>query len=142
MDQLSPDGTIYQAGTLSGNPVCVAAGIATLKVLKTQNPYPKLAALTEALCGGICQTLAAKGIPNTINQIGSMFTVFFSDTKKVTDYKSAAKSNTKQYAKYFRHMLNNGIYLPPSQFEANFLSTEHTDRYIDHTLTAISRLKF
>jgi len=140
MNKLSPEGSIYQAGTLSGNPVCVAAGIETLRQLKAQNPYKKLASMTEALCGGICQTLAAKGIPNTINQIGSMFTLFFNDNK-VTDYTTAAKSDTKRYGQYFRHMLENGIYLPPSQFEANFLSTAHTEKHLDRTLAAIEKLK-
>ena len=140
MNKLAPEGAVYQAGTLSGNPVCVAAGIETLKQLKTQNPYKKLSLLTEALCGGMCQILAAKGIPNTINQIGSMFTLFFNDNK-VTNYTTAAESNTKQYAKYFRHMLNNGIYLPPSQFEANFLSTAHTIRHLEQTLKIIEKLK-
>jgi len=141
MDKLSPQGSIYQAGTLSGNPVCVAAGIATLKQLRALNPYKKLGSLTEALCGGICRILAAKGIPNTINQIGSMFTLFFNDAA-VTDYDTAAKSDTQRYAQYFRHMLNSGIYLPPSQFEANFLSTAHTQNHLDQTLTAVDKWKF
>lgn len=140
MDKLSPNGTIYQAGTLSGNPVCVAAGIATLKHLKTLNPYKQLENLTETLCTGISERLTAKDIPHRISQIGSMFTVFFSDTD-ITDYTTAATSNTKQYAKYFRHMLQNGIYLPPSQFEANFLSSAHTQTHLDQTLKAVEKLK-
>ncbi|MCI0500004.1 MAG: glutamate-1-semialdehyde 2,1-aminomutase [Planctomycetales bacterium] len=140
MDKLSPQGSIYQAGTLSGNPVCVAAGIATLKQLRALNPYKKLGSLTERLCGGICQTLAAKGIPNTINQIGSMFTLFFNDAA-VTDYDTAAKSDTKRYARYFQHMLESEIYLPPSQFEANFLSAAHTEKHLDQTLKAIDKWK-
>jgi glutamate-1-semialdehyde 2,1-aminomutase len=140
MDKLSPEGTVYQAGTLSGNPVCVAAGIATLGLLKTLNPYKKLDSMAESLCGGISEKLNAKGIPHRINQIGSMFTLFFNDGE-ITDYDTAAKSDTKRYAHYFRHMLESGIYLPPSQFEANFLSTAHTERHVEKTLMAVDKLK-
>jgi len=139
MNKLSPEGDVYQAGTLSGNPVCVAAGIATLKQLKALKPYGKLDKLTKSLCNGITEQLDAKGIPHKINRIGSMFTLFFTDTE-VTDYDSAAKCDTKRYGKYFRQMLNSGIYLPPSQFEANFLSTAHTQNHIDKTLMAIKKL--
>jgi len=141
MNKLSPEGTIYQAGTLSGNPVCVAAGIATLHMLKTQKPYKKLASMTECLCGGIADKLCAKGIPHQINRIGSMFTLFFNDNE-ITDYITAARSNTKRYGQYFRQMLESSIYLPPSQFEANFLSTTHTERHLEQTLKAIDKLKF
>ncbi len=140
MRRLSPEGAVYQAGTLSGNPVCVAAGIATLKQLKTTNPYPRLEAMTIGLCTQISEILNAKGIEHTINQIGSMFTLFF-NPHPVTDYDTATKSDTKKYASYFRQMLNAGIYLPPSQFEANFLSTAHTQTHINKTLTAIKKLK-
>lgn len=141
MNQLSPEGAVYQAGTLSGNPVCVAAGIATLQQLKTLNPYHKLAALTESLCDGISEELLKKGIPHAINRIGSMFTLFFREGE-ITDYNSAAQSDTKRYAAYFRAMLDAGIYLPPSQFEANFLSTAHTQKHIDRTVSALHDLKF
>ena len=141
MDKLSPQGTVYQAGTLSGNPVCVAAGIAMLTQLKTLNPYKKLDSMTDCLCGGISQILTAKGIPHTLNQIGSMFTLFFNDAP-VTDYTTAAASDTKRYAHYFQHMLNSGIYLPPSQFEANFLSTAHTTKHLEQTLKAIEKITY
>jgi glutamate-1-semialdehyde 2,1-aminomutase len=140
MNKLSPDGTIYQAGTLSGNPVCVAAGIATLKQLKTLRPYKKLASMTERLCSGITEQLNAKGVPHKINRIGSMFTLFFTDTE-VTDFDTASKCDTGKYGSYFRQMLEMGIYLPPSQFEANFLSTAHTERHIEKTLKAIKKLE-
>ncbi|MHC5199303.1 MAG: glutamate-1-semialdehyde 2,1-aminomutase [Planctomycetota bacterium] len=140
MNKLSPDGTIYQAGTLSGNPVCVAAGIATLKQLKTLKPYGKLDKLTKHLCGGIAEKLTAKGIPHTINRIGSMFTLFFTDTE-VTDFDTASKCDTERYGNYFRQMLEKGIYLPPSQFEANFLSTAHTERHIEKTIKAVKKLE-
>ncbi|MBW8036179.1 MAG: glutamate-1-semialdehyde-2,1-aminomutase [Planctomycetes bacterium] len=140
MDCLSPLGTVYQAGTLSGNPVCVAAGIATLKMLKSKKPYAKLNRTTEKLCKGITEILAEKSIPHTINQIGSMFTLFFNEGP-VKDFDSAAKSDTKRYGSYFRQMLEAGIYIPPSQFEANFVSTTHTQKDFDKTIKAIKKIK-
>jgi glutamate-1-semialdehyde 2,1-aminomutase len=141
MNKLSPQGDVYQAGTLSGNPVCVAAGIATLKSLKSQNPYCDLARSTEKLCEGIDKVLNQKSIPHTINRIASMFTLFF-NPGPVTDYASSAKSNTKRYAKYFSEMLKAGIYLPPSQFEACFLSTEHRQKDFNKTTAAIRKITF
>jgi len=139
MNNLSPQGKVYQAGTLSGNPVCVAAGIATLKLLKSQKPYTRLNRLTTQLCKQISQALKEKSVPHTINQLGSMFTLFFNDNQ-VTDYNSATKSDTKKYAKYFTQMLKAGIYLPPSQFEACFLSTKHTQKDIDKTIAAVRKI--
>lgn len=141
MNKLSPQGQIYQAGTLSGNPVCVAAGIATLKLLKKQNPYPGLAKKTEKLCSRIHQVLQEKKIDHTINQIGSMFTLFFGP-QPVTDYTSAVKSDTKKYAKFFNAMLKAGIYLPPSQFEACFISAEHQQKDFDKTVAAVRKFVF
>ena len=139
MNKLAPEGDIYQAGTLSGNPVCVAAGIATLKQLKALKPYTKLDKLAKHLCNGISDQLTAKGIGHKINRIGSMFTLFFTDTE-VTDFDTASKCDTEQYGNYFRQMLEMGIYLPPSQFEANFLSTAHTERHIEKTLKAVKKV--
>ncbi len=140
MRHLSPEGSVYQAGTLSGNPVCVAAGIATLTQLKETNPYPHLEAMTLYLCNEISRILKTAGIEHTINRIGSMFTLFF-NPGPVTDYDSAVKSDTSRYAAYFRHMLDFGIYLPPSQFEANFLSTAHTQPQIEKTIAAVAKLR-
>ena len=139
MNKLSPEGAVYQAGTLSGNPVCVAAGIATLKQLKTLKPYSKLDKLTKHLCDGIKEQLTAKGIAHKINRIGSMFTLFFTDTD-VTDFDTASKCDTERYGSYFRQMLEMGIYLPPSQFEANFLSTAHTEKHIEKTIKLAKKL--
>ncbi len=136
MDNLAPEGEVYQAGTLSGNPACVAAGIATLKQLKLQKPYAALNKLTVSLCKQISDALKKANVPHTINQIGSMFTVFFT-RRPVTDYNSAIRSDTTTYAKYFTKMLNAGIYLPPSQFEACFLSTKHTKKDLDKTIAAV-----
>ncbi|MHC4475469.1 MAG: glutamate-1-semialdehyde 2,1-aminomutase [Planctomycetota bacterium] len=141
MENLAPQGKIYQAGTLSGNPVCVAAGIATLSLLKSQDPYARLNRLTENLCRQIGRTLERVGVEHTINRIGSMFTTFFGPGP-VTDYDSASKSNTARYAKYFRDMLNSGVYLPPSQFEACFLSTRHTQKHIAQTVAVVRKLSF
>jgi glutamate-1-semialdehyde 2,1-aminomutase len=139
MDNLAPTGSVYQAGTLSGNPVCVAAGIATLKLLKSQNPYPRLNRLTQQLCSRISHTLQKAGVDHTINQIGSMFTLFF-NTRPVTNYISATKSDTDRYAKYFKAMLKGGIYLPPSQFEACFISTKHSQKDFNETIAAIQKI--
>jgi glutamate-1-semialdehyde 2,1-aminomutase len=141
MDKLAPQGKVYQAGTLSGNPVCVAAGIATLKLLKSQNPYARLNCLTQRLCEQISETLEKAGLDYAINQIGSMFTLFFNPSP-VTEYASAIKSDTNRYAKYFTSMLKAGIYPPPSQFEACFLSTQHTERHIAKTIAAVQKIAF
>ncbi len=141
MDNLSPQGAVYQAGTLSGNPVCVAAGMATLKTLKSQKPYRALAKATEKLCEGISQCLEEKKIPHTINRISSMFTLFF-HPGPVIDYNSAVQSDTRLYARYFTGMLRAGIYLPPSQFEACFLSTAHRQKDLDKTIAAVGKLTF
>lgn len=139
MDNLAPTGSIYQAGTLSGNPICVAAGIATLKLLKSQNPYPRLDRLTKQLCSRISLALQKAGVPHTISRIGSMFTLFF-NPHSVTDYASATKSDTDIYAKYFKAMLKAGIYLPPSQFEACFISARHSQQDLDKTIAAVQKI--
>ncbi|MCK5565201.1 MAG: glutamate-1-semialdehyde 2,1-aminomutase [Planctomycetes bacterium] len=140
MNNLSPQGSVYQAGTLSGNPVCVTAGIATLRALRSQKPYAALERRTKKFCKQISEVLDEKGVAHTINQVGSMFTVFFTDSD-VTDFDSAFTSNTKMYAKYFQQMLKADIYLPPSQFEANFLSTKHTDAHLKKTIEALRSIK-
>ena len=140
MNKLAPTGQVYQAGTLSGNPVCVAAGIATLKLLKSKAIYSGLDRATGKLCDGIGQALTERGTEHTINRIGSMFTLFF-NAGPVTDYVSAARSDTKMYAKFHPAMLREGVYLPPSQFEACFLSARHTQKDIDRTIIAARRAK-
>lgn len=139
MDHLSPQGSVYQAGTLSGNPVCVAAGIATLKLLKDQKVYRRLEKKTKAFCASIADILNSKGIEHTINRVGSMFTLFFG-ADAVSDLETAFKSDTDRYGRYFSQMLNGGIYLPPSQFEANFLSTAHSDGHLEKTLSVIKKV--
>jgi glutamate-1-semialdehyde 2,1-aminomutase len=141
MDKLAPSGRIYQAGTLSGNPVCVAAGIATLKLLKSERVYAALDRVTENLCAGIRKALRKRDIEHTINRIGSMFTVFF-NPGPVTDYASAVTSDTSRYARFHNAMLGKGIYLPPSQFEACFVSTEHKSKDIEATIAAVRKAMF
>ncbi|MFC1653125.1 glutamate-1-semialdehyde 2,1-aminomutase [Planctomycetota bacterium] len=140
MDQLAPIGQVYQAGTLSGNPVCVAAGIATLDLLKDLKPYPALARQTKGLCSEISGKLTQLGAQHTINQIGSMFTVFFG-VDQVTDSGSAMSADAQQHARYFNHMLKAGVYLPPSQFEACFLSTAHKQSDLNKTIRAVGTFR-
>lgn len=135
MRKISPLGPVYQAGTLSGNPVAMACGIATLKLLKATNPYPALEAKTKRLVAGLTAAATAAGIPHTTAQVGSMFTLFF-NTEPVTNYTIASRSDTKRFAKYFWGMIDRGVYLPCSQYEANFVSSAHSDADIDATITA------
>ena len=133
MEKLAPAGPVYQAGTLSGNPIAVTAGITTMKLLKKRGVYKQLIKKAEALCDGLEEITRRKGFPVQIARAGSMFTIFFNDDP-VTNYTVAAKSDLDRFSKYFGRMLEGGVYLPPSQFEAAFVSTAHTDRDIDRTL--------
>jgi glutamate-1-semialdehyde 2,1-aminomutase len=135
MDKVSPVGPVYQAGTLSGNPVAMACGLATLKVLKETNPYPQLEMATQRLVAGLTAICRKTGIPHTAAQCGSMFTLFF-NPDPVIDYTVAGRSDTKRYSQYFWGLLEQGIYLPCSQFEANFVSICHSPEIIDQTLKA------
>lgn len=136
MEKVSPVGPVYQAGTLSGNPIAMSAGFATLKIL-SQNPqiYDDLEIKAKKLESGFIENIKKSGTEAVINRIGSMITLFFTKDS-VYDYETAKKSDTKKYAEYFKSMLNQGIYLPPSQFEAFFISYAHTDADIDKTIQA------
>jgi glutamate-1-semialdehyde 2,1-aminomutase len=136
MRYVSPDGPVYQAGTLSGNSLAKAAGYTTLKIL-SENPniYEELERRAEKLCRGLKESMEHLEIPVTINRVGSMMTMFFNG-QGVYDYDSAIKSDTNLYAAYFREMLKQGIYLPPAQFETFFLSYAHSDEDIDRTIEA------
>ncbi|HID08240.1 MAG TPA: aminotransferase class III-fold pyridoxal phosphate-dependent enzyme, partial [Armatimonadetes bacterium] len=140
MEQVAPLGPVYQAGTLSGNPVAVSAGIATLSVLKREIPYPTLERLSEKLATNMLEVAQRAGVQVQINRIGSMMTIFFSDSP-VFDYQSALQADCNQFAKFFHAMLDKGIYLPPSQFEAMFVSMAHTDEDINATIEA-ARIAF
>ena len=136
MGSIAPEGPVYQAGTLSGNPVAVAAGTATLRKIKADNGfYQRLIARSERLDRGLAAAAAKAGIKATGNRFGSMLTMFFA-AEPVTDYDSAKKSDTQLFARWFREMLAEGIYLAPSQFEAAFVSIAHTEADIDQTLAA------
>ena len=139
MAQLAPSGPVYQAGTLSGNPLAMAAGIATLNILKESfEAYDMLDRRTFHLCEEMRALFEKKGVPCRLNRAGSMFTLFFTD-REVFDFASAAGSDTKGFARYFRGMLNHGISLAPSQFEAAFLSFAHTAEDLDRTLDACEK---
>jgi glutamate-1-semialdehyde 2,1-aminomutase len=137
MDQLAPLGPVYQAGTLSGNPLAMAAGLATVGYLQEHRSdvYPKLELLSAAVADGVAEAAANAGIALTTNRVGAMFTWFFTD-KPVTDFASASASDTKQFARFHQAMLEAGVWLPPSQFEAAFVSTAHTDEDIRETVGA------
>lgn len=136
MDYVSPAGPVYQAGTLSGNPIAMAAGLAMLNHLN-ENPsvYEDLNRIGEKLVGGFQYSLNKLGLNYTINHLGSMYSLFFTD-KEVFDFESAKSSDTGLFGKYFQAMLHKGIYLAPSQFESLFLSTALTDEHIDNIIDA------
>jgi glutamate-1-semialdehyde 2,1-aminomutase len=135
MNWVAPQGPVYQAGTLSGNPLAVAAGISTLKALKKPGVYAQLEERTARLEEGLRDAALGAGATVQINRVGSMFTVFFTSTK-VTDYQTARTSNTEWYGRFFHGLLDRGVYLAPSQFEACFVSLAHTRKDIHSTVRA------
>lgn len=139
MDQLAPLGPVYQAGTLSGNPLAMAAGIATVGFLRDHRAavYAKLDKLSAAVADGVAAAAFDAGIPLTTNRVGAMFTWFF-NSAPVTDFATAAHSDTQRFAAFHRAMLNAGVWLPPSQFEAAFLSTAHSDPDVAQTIDSAS----
>lgn len=138
MDRIAPAGPIYQAGTLSGNPLAVAAGLATLRRLEREDPYARLESLGSQLEEGLIQAAAGAGLPVRVNRSGSMFTLFFTD-REVTDFDSAKRCDPVRFNRYFHAMLGQGVYLPPSQFEAAFISTAHTEADIERTISAAKK---
>lgn len=138
MDLLAPEGPVYQAGTFSGNPVSVQAGLATLKVLKNSQIYKEIEDKAELLEKGIKEIASKYEVPISLNRIASMFTIFFTKDK-VTNLKKAMGSNTKMFSKFYNTMLENGIYLSPSQFEAQFISSAHSTKEIEETLDAMEK---
>jgi len=137
MNCLSPDGPVYQAGTLSGNPVAVEAGITTIKELMKKGVYQKLNKKGEQMELGIRKIIKKHSLPVTVNRVGSLFTLFFTEKPGVKDYSDAAGCDTAQFAGFFRKMLKKGVNLSPSQFEANFISLQHTSADINKTLKKI-----
>jgi len=136
MDLIAPSGPVYQAGTLSGNPLAVSAGIETLKQLKVRGIYKKLEEQSAALAQGIGEAAKKAGIPLTQTRVGSMLTSFFM-SGPVTDWNTVKQADAKRYGQFFHKMLEQGIYLAPSQFEAAFLSTAHSTRDIEFTIKAV-----
>jgi len=136
MQAVAPLGPVYQAGTLSGNPVAVTAGLTTLRVLERDKPYAELERRTNWLTDAIADAARAFNIPVQINRIASMFTAFFTD-QPVTDYASAKRSDTKRFARFFHALLQQGVFLPPSQFEAAFLSVAHSDEVLAQVAEAM-----
>jgi glutamate-1-semialdehyde 2,1-aminomutase len=138
MEMVAPLGPVYQAGTLAGNPLAMTAGIETITILKESSAYEELEKKSSLLEKGIIKAASKTRVDIQLPRVGSMFTIFF--TKDVvTDYETATKADTKLYAKFFHHMLAQGVYLPPSQFEAAFVSLAHTDKDIQATVEATEK---
>jgi glutamate-1-semialdehyde 2,1-aminomutase len=138
MDRVAPAGPVYQAGTLSGNPLAVAAGLATLRRLRAENPFARLEMLGARLERGLVGAGSKAGVPVRVNRVGSMFTLFFTG-HEVFDFDSAKTCDTQRFNRFFHSMLEQGIYWPPSQFEAAFISAAHTDADIDRTVNAAAK---
>jgi glutamate-1-semialdehyde 2,1-aminomutase len=137
MSKIAPEGPVYQAGTLSGNPLAMAAGIAALKILGQPGVYESLEEKTKKLTDGVKSAAEKTGVKIWQNRVGSMFSAFFT-AEKVFDYASAKTSDTKKFSKFFALMLEKGIYIAPSQFEAGFMSLAHSDADIDATVKAVT----
>lgn len=138
MKMVAPIGPVYQAGTLAGNPAAMSAGIQTLSILNESRIYGELEKKSSLLETGIIEAASTAGVDIQLPRVGSMFTIFFTEGA-VTDYETATKADTELYAKFFHQMLSQGVYLPPSQFEAAFVSAAHTDEDIQATVDAANR---
>jgi len=138
MNHVAPAGPVYQAGTLSGNPLAVAAGLATLRRLDEAAPYDNLEMSGSRLERGLIEAASKADVPVRVNRVGSMLTVFFTN-KDVTDFESAKTSDTQRFNRFFHAMLNEGVYLPPSQFEVAFVSAAHSTSDINRTIEAASK---
>jgi glutamate-1-semialdehyde 2,1-aminomutase len=139
MDNVMPAGKVYQAGTLSGNPLATAAGAATLELLRDQPPYEYLEAQGARLADGLLSAAVDAGYPAQMQRMGSMMTLFFNDAP-VVDWPTADRSNRSRFAKYFWGLIDQGVYMPCSQFEALFFSREHRPEDIDYTIDAARRV--
>lgn len=135
MDRIAPTGPVYQAGTLSGNPLAMRAGIEMLEILGEPGTYERLEATSAKLAAGLQTAAKEAGVATTVNRVGSMLTAFFNEGP-VTDHASARRSDTKRYATFFHAMLERGVYLAPSQFEAAFVSTAHGEAEVEETIRA------
>ncbi len=138
MDYLAPEGPVYQAGTLSGNPLALSAGITALQLLIDQNPYSLLEKLGRQISNALLDTANSKGIPLQVPQVGSMFALFFTENP-VTNFTEATHSDTESFARFFNNNLKNGVYLPPSPYETCFISTAHSSSVIDQATDIMCR---
>ncbi|HEY5315709.1 MAG TPA: glutamate-1-semialdehyde 2,1-aminomutase [Pirellulales bacterium] len=138
MDHILPAGPVFQAGTLSGNPLATAAGIATLEVLRDERPYAQLEQLGARLAAGLGKAATDAGVAHSVARVGSMLTLFF-NPDPVIDWPSASRSDTKAFGKFFWGLIDRGVYFPCSQYEALFISTAHTEADIDRTITAAAQ---
>jgi glutamate-1-semialdehyde 2,1-aminomutase len=140
MASLAPDGPVYQAGTLSGNPVAMAAGLATLELIDRPGFYEQLGERTKQLTDGLAAAAAAAGIALCIEQRGGMFGFVFTDSGPVRSFEQVAAADTERFKAFFHGMLDEGVYLAPSAFEAGFVSAAHGDSEIDRTLDAARKV--
>jgi glutamate-1-semialdehyde 2,1-aminomutase len=136
MAMLSPEGPVYQAGTLSGNPIATAAGLATLR-LATDEVYARVDEVARTISTATTEALTAAGVPHVLQASGNMFSVFFTDAPAVPDYETAAGQDAEAFKAFFHAMLDRGVYLPPSAFEVWFCSAAHDDRAVQHVLDAL-----
>ena len=136
MQQIAPLGPVYQAGTLSGNPLATAAGLATLELISAENFYENLSVKTNQLVHGILEAAKTAGVPMTANQVGGMFGLFFSDAATITSFAQVSQCDVEAFKRFFRAMLGQGIYLAPSAYEAGFVSAAHTDADLQQTIEA------
>lgn len=140
MEQISPSGPVYQAGTLSGNPLATAAGLAMMKLISADGFYETLEWRSQRLTAGISEALAAADIAHLGTRVGSMFGLFFTEESKVENFVDASKANFDRFNRWFHGMLQEGVYLAPSQYEAGFLSSAHTEDIIDQTIKAAQKV--
>ncbi len=140
MQHIAPTGPVYQAGTLSGNPLSMAAGLKTLQLATQENLYQQLAQKAQNLVTGICAAAIKHGFNMTYNQVGGMFGLFFSDEEKITSYQQVMNCDQERFKVFFHGMLEQGVYLAPSAFEAGFVSAAHTDKEISATIDAADRV--
>ena len=140
MEHIAPLGPVYQAGTLSGNPVAMASGLATLELISQPGFLEPVSARTSRLVEGLEARAQAAGIPLTSNHVGSMWGIFFSDEEKIINYQQVMQCDTERFAKFFHGMLAEGVYLAPASYEAGFMSAAHTDQDITDTLDAAERV--
>ena len=140
MDQLAPSGPVYQAGTLSGNPLAMASGLATLELIADSNFHPRLAATTQRLCEGIEAAAAARGVALTTNHVCGMFGLFFTAEAPISNFSQVMSCDAERFKRFFHGMLGEGINLAPSPFEAGFVSSAHDDAIVDETIAAAERV--